>query len=550
MIEQQYRPTMSDENLIYMHCPSNTPALEGVNTPAKFTVPMPGGERQFFGKWEAALAEAAIPLATDTPISAVYLGKEDPRNTPLIWVETNEKPDTTTVNGLYAQHDNFYCYNLFDESKRQWNVKPDEASFGEPKEQLKYDFVHLYSVLLALNQLLVFNGKKLFNFDLKKKKILTLEQGYTIYLYKDLMKHVYDITSSSAVNGRNLWMKDPSGTVRWYSFINTNYGPYKPEDSIVAFDTDTLDYFINLRKINCTPDRSLNSLTIVYREIFTGNATMFVEVNAGQNNRESRFPMYTFLPEMLALHETGPYTALEILQAINTLLSYPTVETALKNLRGKVIERFDKTSITFAPKMCLVLSKELVKILGIGASDYEEITQAKLADYDFTTGAMNYDRGSNFWRENTYVRVPKTLAFTTDLLGKKSPKKNYISTTISRTTYQENGQDKRYYNWSLYNANPPIDTTHKSTSDISTVYVNTDFVEGHVVGNTISDVLRSIHVTPGQTLINKEFEHLQFYPLRNNNFSQIKFELTDDTGKTLKLNNGVTSLTLALKEVV
>ena len=548
-MNEQYRPTMSDENLIYMHCPSNTPALEGVNTPAKFTVPMPGGERQFFGKWEAALAEAAIPLVMDTPISAVYLGKEDPRNTPLIWVETNEKPDTTTMNGLYAQHDNFYCYNLFDESKRQWNVKPDEASFGEPKEQLKYDFVHLYSVLLALNQLLVFNGKKLFNFDLKKKKILTLEQGYTIYLYKDLMKHVYDIASSGVVNGRNLWMKDPSGTVRWYSFINTNYGPYKPEDSIVAFDTATLDYFINLRKINCTPDRSLNSLTIVYREIFTGNATMFVEVNAGQNNRESRFPMYTFLPEMLALHETGPYTALEILQAINTLLNYPTVKTALKNLRGKVIERFDKTSITFAPKMCLVLSKELVKILGIGASDYEEITQATLAGYDFTTGAMNYDRGSNFWRENTFVRVPKTLAFTMDLVG-KSPQKRYINTTISRTTYQENGQDKRYYNWSLYNANPPIDTTHKSTSDISTVYVNTDFVEGHVVGNTISDVLRSIHVTPGQTLINKEFEHLQFYPLRNNNFSQIKFELTDDTGKTLKLNNGVTSLTLALKEVV
>ena len=532
---------MSDANLIYMHCPSNAPVLEGVNTPATFTIPMPGGERQFFGKWEAALVEAAIPLTMDTPISSVYLGKEDPRNTPLIWVETNEKPDAATMSHLYAQHGNFYCYNLFDESKRQWNVKSNAASLGLPVDRFKYDFVHLYSVLLALNQLLVFNGKKLFNFDLKKKKILTLEQGYTIYLYKDLMKHVYDIASSDAVNGRNLWLKDPSGTVRWYSFINTNYGPYKPEDSIVAFDTATLDYFINLRKINCTPDRSLNALTVMNRDLTNTPPIVYSEVNIVGENRESRFPMYSFLPELLAIRETGPYTALQILQAINTLLNYPSVIA----LRGKVIVGFDKASITFAPKMCLVLSKEMVKILGISASDYEEITPTTLPQYKFG----EVDRDPNFWRENTYVRVPKTLAFKTDL-PRKSPKKRYLNTTISRTTYQVNGQDKLYYNWSLYNADPPIDTTHKSTSDISTVYVNTDFVEGHVVGNTISDVLRSIHVTPGQTLINKEFEHLQFYPLRNNNFSQIKFELTDDTGKTLKLSNGVTSLTLALKEVV
>ena len=129
---------MSDENLIYIHCPSNMPTLTGVaNTPTKFTIPMPGGGRQFFDKWEAALAEAAIPLAMDTPISSVYLGKEDPRNTPLIWVETDEKPDAATLSHLYAQHGNFYCFNLFDESKRQWNVKPDADSFGEPKELLK-----------------------------------------------------------------------------------------------------------------------------------------------------------------------------------------------------------------------------------------------------------------------------------------------------------------------------------------------------------------------------------------------------------------------------
>ena len=252
---------------------------------------------------------------------------------------------------------------------------------------------------------------------------------------------------------------------------------------------------------------------------------------------------------MLAIRERGPYTALEILQAINTLLNYPSVKTALGDLRGKVIVRFDKTSITFAPQMCLILSKKMVEILGISASVYEEIKQSDLPKYGFEGTALNFDRGPNFWRENTFVRVPKSPAFTIDLLSGSGPKK-YINTTISRTTYQENGEDKRYYDWSLYNANPPIDTTHKDTRIISTVYVDTDFVEGHVVGNTISDVLRSIHMAPGQTLINQEFEHLQFYPLRNNNFSQIKFELTDDTGKELKLLNGVTSLTLALKEVV
>ena len=535
-----------------MHCPSNTLTLQGVNTPSTFTIPMPGGERQFFGKWEAALAEAAIPLVMDTPISAVYLGKEDPRNTPLIWVETNEKPDTTTVSHLYAQHENFYCYNLFDESKRQWNTKPNTASLGEPVDRLKYDFVHLYSVLLALNQLLVFNGKKLFNFDLKKKKILTIEQGYTIYLYKDLMKHLYDVTSN-AVHGHNLWLPDLPDTTRWYSFINTNYGPYKPEGDIAEFETDSLDYFVNLRKINCTPDRSLNSLTVMHRDITSTPPVKYTEVNIVGENRESRFPMYSFLPELLAIRETGPYTALEILQAINTLLNYPSVVA----LRGKVIERFDKTSITFAPKMCLVLSKEMVKILGISASDYERITPTNLPQYKLGGVTPNFGRGPTFWRDNTYVRVPKNLAVTTvPLAGGATPNSpittttTYAATTISRVTKLENGADKLYYDWSIYNANPPIDMTHKDTRNINTVYVNTDLVDGHVVGNSISNVLRSIHVTPGQTLINKEFEHLQFYPLRNNNFAQIKFELTDDTGKELKLDTGVTSLTLALKEVV
>ena len=535
-----------------MHCPSNTPTLQGTNTPSTFTIPMPGGERQFFGKWEAALAEAAIPLVMDTPITAVYLGKEDPRNTPLIWVETSEKPDAATVSHLYAQHENFYCYNLFDESKRQWNVKPDEASFGEPKAQLKYDFVHLYSVLMALNQLLVFNGKKLFNYDLKKKKILTIEQGYTIYLYKDLMKHVYDISNPDAVHARNLWMPDPPGTTRWYSFINTNYGPHKPEDNITAFDAATLDYFVNLRKINCTPDRSLNSLAILFKSVVPNDTVPFAEVNIGMNNRESRYPMYTFLPEMLAIRERGAYTALEILQAINTLLSYPKVQTSMGTVRGKVIVGFDRTSISFAPGVALILSEKIVKMLGIGASNYVKLNTSIANTYRMSGWGYNFKRGPRFWAENDYVRVPKTLTVASPS-PKTSPTSSEITygvTTIPRVTEQENGADKRYYDWSLYNADPPIDTTHQDTRNISTVYVNTDLVEGHVVGNSISNVLRSIHVTPGQTLINKEFEHLQFYPLRNNNFAKIKFELTDDTGKELKLNTGVTSLTLALKEVV
>ena len=64
---------------------------------------------------------------------------------------------------LYAELGNWYCYNLFDESKRQWNVKPDADSMGESREQLKYDFVHMSDVLQALNKLLVFNGKQIYH---------------------------------------------------------------------------------------------------------------------------------------------------------------------------------------------------------------------------------------------------------------------------------------------------------------------------------------------------------------------------------------------------
>ena len=283
----------------------------------------------------------------------------------------------------------------------------------------------------------------------------------------------------------------------------------------------------------------------------------FAEVNIGSNNHGNRYPMYTFLPELLAIREKGPYTALEILRALNTFLSYPKVRTALGTVRGKVIEGFDRTSISFALGVCLILSKKLVEIIGIDASNYVELTSDVVKSYRMSGFGFNFKRGSQFWTRNEYVRVPKDLTVDNTAPAPSAPASpgssnniTYAVTTIPRVTKQENGADKRYYDWSLYNANPPIDTTHKDTRNISTVYVNTDFVEGHVVGNTISNVLRSIHVAPCQTLINKEFEHLQFYPLRNTNFSQIKFELTDDTGKELKLNNGVTSLTLALKEVV
>ena len=70
-----------------------------------------------------------------------------------------------------------------------------------------------------------------------------------------------------------------------------------------------------------------------------------------------------------------------------------------------------------------------------------------------------------------------------------------------------------------------------------------------MVGNAFANVMRALHVSPGQTPINREFTHLQFYPLRNNNFGKIAFDLTDDTGKNLNLKTGVTTLTLALREV-
>ena len=120
--------------------------------------------------------------------------------------------------------------------------------------------------------------------------------------------------------------------------------------------------------------------------------------------------MYSFPPEMLAIR-VGPYTALEILQAIDTLLNYPTVKTALKNLRGKVIVRYDKTSITFAPMMCLILSKKLVKIFGINPSEYVKIKQVDLPEYDFTQGAMNFNRGRNFWNNNDYVHAEITCLY-------------------------------------------------------------------------------------------------------------------------------------------
>ena len=81
------------------------------------------------------------------------------------------------------------------------------------------------------------------------------------------------------------------------------------------------------------------------------------------------------------------------------------------------------------------------------------------------------------------------------------------------------------------------------------IYVNTDLMQAHPVGNVNADVLRVLKISETQTLVKEEFAIRHYYNLRVNEFNKIAIVLTTDTREKIPINNGVVSLTLHFKRI-
>ena len=84
----------------------------------------------------------------------------------------------------------------------------------------------------------------------------------------------------------------------------------------------------------------------------------------------------------------------------------------------------------------------------------------------------------------------------------------------------------------------------KYDNNFHSIYVNTDLIQAHPVGNVNADVLRVLKISETQTLVKEEFALRHYYNLRVNEFNKITIVLTTDTGEKIPINNGVVSLTL------
>ena len=212
----------------------------------------------------------------------------------------------------------------------------------------------------------------------------------------------------------------------WFALVNSDYGPYKRAMDIAPVPLEKLHYFVNLRRINYTPDRALNSLLVLVKVTNpsgSGRKSLFKEANFGPNNRGSGYPMYSFLPELLSVRETGGYTAMDILAVMDKFFNYAKMEEGVGQLvvtgetpRGEVIVASNKTCMTFAPITAIVISKKLADILGIASAHYEEL-KTKLNRYDFDGSTLNAARVGGFWADSNYVRIPKQLNATSGSYG-------------------------------------------------------------------------------------------------------------------------------------
>ena len=97
----------------------------------------------------------------------------------------------------------------------------------------------------------------------------------------------------------------------------------------------------------------------------------------------------------------------------------------------------------------------------------------------------------------------------------------------------------------IHMAGRPPDFTYRS----SLLFVNTDIIEGHRVGDSMSMNLRTLPLSKGafENVQYMSFTNEYFFPVRFSRIDSISIKLTDENGEKIKFRSGRVFITLKFK---
>ena len=478
----------------YIHLPSN---ISGIglekNRPSNYTTYLPKEFSLEPGEWEVGLDEVFIPFYRDTLTSQVSKGF-DVRHTPQVWIETFDTPDEATQNKIVSSLDHFYCMLL-----------PKDVSLLTPKD-----------VLMAIANL-KFNGKPIMTFDASTNRLMSINidrHGYPfkVYIFKTLAAAMgFQLTEESL---STLWQSREVTPPLWYNFASASWYPKVSKGLVkpipkIPFETTVL----NLNEHNFNED--LNIAKVVLAKL-DDDTVLFKAAPGALLNKE--YPM-DLMHMLLAMRLRGDYTVGEVLDAFDH--SQDTTQFS------------EKRSFGF-----LVQTKKGFRVSAPVVSGIEQDTVWTYMIHRTLATSLGLKENLDFVAADNHMVTPD-LFRTIGL-----PENNYV---VLKPIDHQVDKTAKVDIWSKNLSPPrPVRFLH---NDYTAVFVNTDLIESHVVGNANANVLRLIHVNPEQRSVYERYLNPQFFKIRTPNITKITIYLTDEQGREIDLTNGLTFLTLIFRRM-
>ena len=266
---------------------------------------------------------------------------------------------------------------------------------------------------------------------------------------------------------------------------------------------------LNLLKHNANPD---GRVTKIYIKRWS---------TSPDGKQYKHFRVIDLLPKLKKdVHLNGDYTVEEIVTSLIDLVKQYLDVPEQTKLRGFVPKRDDAFYWAIKPKHQIIISKPLA----------EKVLKKAFRSVNLTSseqGLTHAPQPNTYWHaiNNRFNIIEKAKVLDAVTASTSLPSK------VNLFTQQTSHPLKEYDN------------------NFHSIYVNTDLIQAHPVGNVNADVLRVLKISETQTLVKEEFAIRHYYNLRVNEFNKITVVLTTDTGEKIPVNNGVVSLTLHFKRI-
>ena len=265
---------------------------------------------------------------------------------------------------------------------------------------------------------------------------------------------------------------------------------------------------LNLLKHNANPD---GRVTKVYIKRWD---------TTPDGKQYKHFRVMDLLPKLKDVRLNGDYTVEEIVISLTDLVKQYLDVSEQTKLGGFVPKRTDAFYWAIKPKHQIIISKPLA----------EKVLKKTFRSVNLTSSEQRVTHApqpNTYWHSmnngfNVKEKAKVLSAVTTSI---------YLPSKIDLFTQQTSHPLKKYDN------------------HFHSIYVNTDLIQAHPVGNANANVLRVLKISETQTLVKEEFAIRHYYNLRVNEFNKITIVLTTDTGDKIPINNGVVSLTLHFKRI-